>query len=138
MADDDPYSVDLIRQALEEEGYIVAGGFDGQYAIRTALRDQPDLIVIDINMPLYNGFKALEAIRHWPSTKEIPVILVTDEDYGGALERIVSETPRVAYLRKPVDLEQLVDLARLLLGQYSPGSIDVPPVSASTTPTVIA
>ncbi len=73
VIDDDPSIVHLLKEDLEAEGYNVLQGYDGQMALQIAQSAKPQLIVMDVNMPMINGLKALEHLRGLPrDTKAFP------------------------------------------------------------------
>jgi DNA-binding response OmpR family regulator len=119
VVDDDPSIVHLLTANLEEEGYTVVSGYDGQMAIQLAKTQKPHLIILDVNMPMTNGLKAVEAIRQSVQTKSIPIILVTGE-VSEKVFPLVQDIGRVMHIKKPVDLEELNSLVRQVLTQYPP------------------
>jgi CheY-like chemotaxis protein len=117
VVDDDPSLVRLMTDNLEDQGYRVVSGYDGQMAIQMARNAQPNLIIMDVNMPMTSGLKALESIRALPETKDIPVILLTGETSDKVFPR-VANTGRVMHIKKPVDLEELNSLVKQTLERY--------------------
>jgi PAS domain S-box-containing protein len=77
IVDDDPKSVQLLGAYLNPAGYHVLNAFGGQEGIDVALRELPDLIVLDLMMPEVNGFEVVEALRRNPITAKIPIVIVT-------------------------------------------------------------
>ncbi len=117
VVDDDPDIVRVVKDDLEAEGYGVLTGLDGQMAIRLAQGRHPDLIILDVDMPLTNGLQTFTILRHNPATQTIPVIFLT----GVLSERvlpILQSAQRVAHLKKPLDLEHLNEMVRLFLQKY--------------------
>jgi len=119
VVDDDPSLVHLMTANLEEEGYRVLSGYDGQMAIQLARTELPQLIILDVNMPMTNGLKAMEAIRENPSTHGIPIILLTGETSEKVFPR-ADAAGRVMHIKKPVDLEELNSVVREVLQKYPP------------------
>jgi len=117
VVDDDPALVNLLREDLQEEGYEVLCGFDGQMAIQMARQKRPDLVILDINMPMTNGFKTFEFLRGNENTRLVPIIFVSGELSKDVYPRI-SNQPRIAHLKKPMDLENLNSMVRHFLAQY--------------------
>ena len=79
VVDDEASIVHLLKEDLEQEGYFVVTGFDGQMAIQLAQDHKPDLIILDVNLPHTSGLQAMQAIRRLPQTKNIPIIVLTGE-----------------------------------------------------------
>jgi signal transduction histidine kinase/CheY-like chemotaxis protein len=77
VADDEPHTTVMLSRIFEREGYRVESANDGAAALEMAQRLLPDLILLDIQMPLMNGFEVLTALRDNPLTSTIPTIIVT-------------------------------------------------------------
>jgi CheY-like chemotaxis protein len=117
VVDDDPSIVHLLKEDLELEGYSVLLGYDGQMALQQARTARPHLIILDVNMPLLGGLKALEYLRESTETNRIPVLFLTGEATSNVAPKLTME-PRVAHVKKPIDLEDLNSLIRQLLEKY--------------------
>jgi CheY-like chemotaxis protein len=117
VVDDDPSIVNLIKEDLESLGFQVFSGFDGQMAIQLANQERPDLIILDVNMPMTNGLKAFEYLRRSPVTQPIPIIFVSGE-LSKDVYPLVAGSQRVAHLKKPMDLEHLNSMVLQFLRQY--------------------
>ncbi len=102
VVDDDPSIVNLIKEDLLAEGYNVIVGYDGQTALELARTARPQLIVMDVNMPVFTGPNALEALRRDESTKTIPVLFLTGESEK---QEVPIGDARVGQLSKPIDLD---------------------------------
>src|SRR5579872_1085753 len=99
VVDDDPSIVNLLKESFILEGYKVSCGFDGQMAIQMARKQHPDLIILDVSMPMTNGLKAFEFLRSNEDTRLIPVIFVSGE-LSKDIYPIVESGSRVAHLKK--------------------------------------
>jgi CheY-like chemotaxis protein len=117
VIDDDPSIVHLLKEDLESEGYHVDQGYDGQMALQLARTNQPDLIIMDVNMPMINGLKALEYLRGLEETKGIPIIFLTGET-SDRVTPTLENSARVAHLKKPIDLEHLNSMVREYIDKY--------------------
>jgi signal transduction histidine kinase len=80
VVDDEPDQVELISKILQEEGYQIAKAYDGEEAIESVKRAQPDLIILDLMMPNVNGFDVIEYLKKGKNTKEIPIIVITGKE----------------------------------------------------------
>jgi len=106
IVDDSPSQLMGIRRIVEGLGHEALTAEDGAAGVEAAKRELPDLILMDVVMPNLNGFQATRSITRDPSTKHIPVILVTTKD---------QETDKVwgmrqgarAYITKPFNEAQL-------------------------------
>lgn len=103
VVDDDADILNLIRMVLEEEGYGVVTAENGEQALRRTTEQPPDLILLDLTMPVLNGWQTRERLaRDWP---EIPVVFMT----AGFRAKAEAEAYRVAgYLAKPFDVDDLL------------------------------
>ena len=118
VIDDDPSLVHLMKTNLEEQGYRVIAGYDGQAAIQMARIELPDLIILDVNMPNSNGIIAAEAIRKSPESKDIPIILLSGETTEQVSPKI-QDMRRIMHIKKPVDLAELNLLVRETVQKYT-------------------
>jgi CheY-like chemotaxis protein len=107
--------------ALSEQRYEVEGVADGQEALECLeLREQPDLILLDLTMPRMDGWEFLEQRQRNPSLAGIPVIVLSAEDRSaGSRVRCLGADD---FLSKPVDPEVLLRV----VGRYCGGRTDVP------------
>jgi CheY-like chemotaxis protein len=116
VVDDKATSRELIRTVLESTGYTVAEAGDGQEAVRVAQRVEPDLILLDLQMPALDGFGALEQLRADPRFADLPIVALTASAMQGDREKALA-AGFTSYLSKPVTLTTLrAELARLLPG----------------------
>ena len=114
VADDKATSRELIRTVLENSGYAVAEAGDGLEAVRVAQQIQPDLILLDLQMPSLDGFGALEQLRADPRFAALPIIALTASAMQGDREKALA-AGFTSYISKPVKLKELrSELARLL------------------------
>jgi len=117
IVDDSPSQLMGIRRIVEKLGHEALTAEDGAAGVEMAKKELPDLILMDVVMPNLNGFQATRSISREPTTKHIPVILVTTKD---------QETDRMwgmrqgarAYLTKPFSEEEL---AEVILGNLGGG-----------------
>jgi adenylate cyclase len=107
IAEDRPESVQLLRDLLTMEGYRTVIAYDGQEALDRAQQDLPDLVLLDINMPIMNGYEVCQRIKADPLTADIPVLMLTawsEPDHRVKGLRLGAED----YLAKPFDRRELV------------------------------
>ncbi len=117
VADDDPAIVHLLQENLEILGHKVLRAYDGQMAVRMAREHHPDLVILDVNMPMTSGLKVLEYLRASAETATIPVIFITGE-LSKDVYPAIADAPRVAHVKKPFDLESLNSLVQHFLKQF--------------------
>ena len=105
VVDDDPTVLRMIVSVLSREGYKIAEAKNGQEALQAMKGGDVQLVVLDLMMPVMNGWEVLEARAANPALQRIPVVVVTANlgtDLGSALEKGIC-----ALLPKPFDLEAL-------------------------------
>ncbi|HNE89180.1 MAG: response regulator [Candidatus Nanopelagicales bacterium] len=117
IVDDEPSVRDLIRDTLELEDHVVNEAVDGPSALEALRADQlPDLVVLDIMMPGMSGLDVLTELRGQPTTKELPVILLTAMSDDATTWAGWSAGANV-FLPKPFDPGALLDwIDRVLEG----------------------
>jgi DNA-binding response OmpR family regulator len=115
VADDDPDIQSLVVFRLERSGYRVLRASDGQQALDIALREQPDLAVLDITMPKLDGLEVTRSLRAHAGTSEMPVILLTarvqEDDVSNGLDAGATD-----YMKKPFSPQELGARVAFLLG----------------------
>ena len=116
IADDSPTFRELERQLLEFHGYQLLTASNGVEAVRIALKNTPDLVLLDLQMPIMTGDKVLAILKNHERTREIPVVIVTTQDTHGERARL-SQAGAAAFLGKPISGPQLAWLVASLLGE---------------------
>lgn len=107
IADDEPDLVTLLMVRLRHEGYEVLIARNGDECVAMAQQENPDLILMDVIMPLRNGYDACEQIRNDPKTSQIPVILLTSL-YQKENKIIGKHVGATAYVTKPFKISALM------------------------------
>ncbi len=105
IVDDDPDIRDAVGECLRYEGYDVHSAADGRDALqRLEFGLKPDVILLDLMMPVLNGFDVLQALQARTDWKDIPVVVVS-ASRGYQAEDLVGA---VSILRKPVNVDRLI------------------------------
>lgn len=104
----------LWRLALEQKGYRVLEAADGEAAVEVALRERPDIILMDIGLPVLDGFKAAERLRAEPATRDALILALTAHNETEYRANALAAGFN-AYVTKPVDFDWLDDLLKQLL-----------------------
>ncbi len=86
LADDAPEIVEMIHLVLERRGYEVVSFDNGKQALDAVPSEQPDIVLLDIIMPGMTGLDVCEKIKNDPTTKDIPVVLITSATDGTDLD----------------------------------------------------
>jgi CheY-like chemotaxis protein len=114
IAEDNPTNRELLRELLEMRGYIVSEACNGQEALAMVEQATPDILLLDIGMPLLDGFAVVRKLRENPRFTSLPVVAVTAYAMQGDREKIMN-SGFDGYLSKPVNSSSLVqELDRLL------------------------
>ena len=102
VVDDIEANVRLLQAKLQAEYYDVLTASDGMSALEVAIRDRPDLVLLDVMMPGMDGFETCRRLKEDPATRHIPIVLVTALDGRG--DRITGlEAGADEFLNKPID-----------------------------------
>jgi CheY-like chemotaxis protein len=114
IAEDNAVNRELLRELLELREYTVLEACDGQEALRIVEQTQPELLLLDIGMPVMDGFAVIRRIRENPRLAKLPVVAITAYAMRGDRERILN-SGFDGYLSKPVTSSSLAsELDRVL------------------------
>lgn len=115
VVDDDYLSRELLQAHLENVGYRVLLANSGEKALVVAAAEQPDIILMDVNMPGINGYETCITLKQTPATHHIPVLLMTAMDD----DRSIADANKAGadgFVAKPLDiyamLEKIISLTR--------------------------
>lgn len=114
IAEDNAVNRELLRELLGLRGYTVLEACDGQEALRIIEQTPPELLLLDIGMPVMDGFAVIRRIRENPRLAKLPVVAVTACAMRGDQERILN-SGFDGYLSKPINSSSLAsELDRVL------------------------
>ena len=106
IVDDEPFNVDLLEQELEDLGYHTLAASNGQEALERVAAEPPDLILLDMMMPVMDGLTACRRLKENDETRLIPIVIMTALD--GLEDRIRGiEAGADDFLTKPVNPREL-------------------------------
>ncbi len=108
VIDDNEQNTYLVSFLLEKNGYQVISARDGKEGLDMALREKPDLILLDILLPIMDGYQVARALREHAASATIPVFALTSCAMVGDRERILA-SGCTSYLEKPIDPDTFVD-----------------------------
>jgi CheY-like chemotaxis protein len=115
IVEDDPKNMTLTNDLVRMSGYSTVQATDGVQGVAQAKAAKPDLILMDIMMPKKDGYAACSDIKRDPTTKNIPVIMLTAVGYD--LNRMLAkQVGAEGYVTKPFSRQQLVDAMSPFLG----------------------
>ncbi len=111
----------IIRDLLSSVGYEMIEALDGAAGVELAARERPDLILMDIQLPVLDGYQATRRIRQNPDLGQIPIVAVTSYALSGDDAKAL-EAGCNAYIAKPFSPRELLAVIRRLLGD-TPGQV---------------
>ena len=114
LVEDSEDSRQVISVSLREKGYQVVLAVNGQEAVNVALNARPDIILMDLNLPIVDGFAATEQIRQHPALSNIPILAITAYDTYGMKDAAL-EAGCDGYISKPLDFDRLDEILRRIL-----------------------
>ena len=114
IVDDQPELAQMMTDLLDDAGYQARSAGNGREALADIQQEQPDLVLLDVNMPELDGFEVAAMLKSDPATATIPIIMVSAQE-GRASRLIGLESGAEDYLAKPVDPAELLAKIRNLL-----------------------
>lgn len=115
VVDDEVYILHILEFSLGAEGFEVITANNGAVAVEKAMQEKPDLIVLDIMMPVLDGYETCRRLKREPETKHIPVILLTAKGRE-ADKRLGFEVGAVDYVVKPFSPNRLIGRVEEIIG----------------------
>ena len=107
----------LVETVLEPYGYQLLVAIDGEEAIRIAIREIPDLILMDIQLPKISGYQATQILKSRPETAHIPIVALTAHAMDDERERAASAGCD-GYITKPIDTRAFAGQIREYLDRF--------------------
>jgi DNA-binding response OmpR family regulator len=111
VVDDDPDLRLALSVRLRANNFDIVNVCDGYSALAMALKQTPNLIILDLGLPAGDGFSVLKQVKEYPALSCVPVIVLTGRDFGGN-ERRSLESGAVAFFQKPADEAELMGVIR--------------------------
>lgn len=106
VVEDNQLNLELIVDILQVRGYEIFTATTGKEAIELAKKEMPDLILMDMQLPVMDGYEATRKIKEDPQLKSIPIVAITSYAMKGDRERIL-EAGCNGYIIKPIDTREL-------------------------------
>jgi two-component system cell cycle response regulator DivK len=119
LVEDNPENRDMLSRRLIRKGFELCFAGDGATAVSNAALESPDLILMDLSLPVIDGWEATRRIKADPETSRIPIIALTAHAMSGDRERALSAGCN-DYDTKPVDLPRLLAKIADLLPRVEP------------------
>jgi two-component system KDP operon response regulator KdpE len=114
VVDDDPDLVRALRLRLRANNYEVTTATDGYTAIASAQKDRPALIILDLGLPVGDGFVVLERLQNSDTLAGVPVIVLSARDPHSNEDRAL-KAGAAAFFQKPADNDELMNVIRVSL-----------------------
>ena len=121
VVDDDPVLTKLLHSTLTQKGFNVTATENAADGLQFAIKNHPDLIILDVMMPIINGYNFCRLLKNEEGKKHIPIILLTARDKMDDVQ-IGMEMGAEAYLTKPVNMDELLKTIQMVsrLGSKNP------------------
>lgn len=116
IVEDNEDNFQLVRFLLERDGFEVISAANGKEGVETAMREKPDLILMDLSMPEMDGWTAAQKIKAEPETKAIPLLALTAHTLPGDRMRAL-EAGCDGYISKPINVEYLIKTVSSSIGK---------------------
>ena len=114
LVEDNEMNRDMLSRRLERRGFRVLIAIDGAKGIELAASEKPDLILMDMSLPVIDGWEATRRLKTDPATQQIPIIAITSHAMAGDRRKAL-EAGCNDYDTKPVDLDRLLGKIEALL-----------------------
>jgi len=116
LVEDNEMNRDMLSRRLERKGYRVVLAVDGQNGVEMAAAHAPDLVLMDMSLPVLDGWEATRRLKAAPATRHVPVIALTAHAMAGDREKAIGAGCD-DFDTKPVDFARLVEKIEALLGR---------------------
>ncbi|MCH8225121.1 MAG: response regulator [Chloroflexi bacterium] len=116
VVEDNEMNRDMLSRRLERRGYEVITAVDGEDGVNKAQSESPDMILMDMDLPVLDGWAATRQLKASPETKSIPVIALTAHAMAGDREKAM-DAGCDDYDTKPVEFSRLLEKMEKLLGK---------------------
>jgi CheY-like chemotaxis protein len=107
IVEDNEMNRDMLSRRLERKGFNIVMAEDGKKGVDMSLSETPDLILMDLSLPIMDGWEATSTIKANPETKDIPIIVLTAHAMSGDREKAL-EAGADEYDTKPIEFKRLL------------------------------
>jgi CheY-like chemotaxis protein len=114
IVEDNEMNRDMLSRRLARQGFEIALAVDGKQGVEMAAREKPDLILMDMCLPVMNGWEATEKVKSNPATRDIPVIALTAHAMSEDRDKCIAAGCN-DFDTKPVDLPRLLEKIKALI-----------------------
>ena len=114
LVEDNEFNLDMLTRRLQRKGFEVITATDGQEGINKSRSEKPDIIIMDMSLPVVDGWEATHQIKAHEATKKIPLIALTAHAMTGDREKAINAGCD-EYETKPIDMTRLLEKIKKLL-----------------------
>ena len=116
IVEDEPMCLELLTSQLTEEGYKVIEAINGKKGLEKVKKEHPDLIILDIKMPVMDGITMLDLVRKEKVGKKVKVIILTNlELEEKAIAKIISDQPLYYFIKSDIQFSDLLNKIKEIL-----------------------
>lgn len=115
LADDEEDIKTVIKLYLESKGYDVVTSYDGLDTLDKVKAEKPDLILLDIMMPVINGFEVCKQLKADENTSHIPIVMLSAASHSDSVEQAI-DAGAVDYIMKPFEPPRIEAILKKILG----------------------
>ena len=115
LVEDNEMNRDMLSRRLIRRGFEIIIAVDGGQGVEMAISESPDLILLDMSLPVLNGWDAAEQLKADPATSSIPIIALTAHAMGGDREKAIAAGCD-EYETKPIEFKRLLDKMNTMIG----------------------
>ena len=121
LVEDNEMNRDMLSRRLERRGYAVTIAVDGQQGVAMAQSESPDVILMDMSLPVMDGWEATRTLKSSPETKDLPIIALTAHAMSTGRDKAM-EAGCDDYDTKPIELTRLLAKIEALIARFSAGA----------------
>lgn len=108
LVEDNEMNRDMLSRRLKRRGYEVIMALDGSQGVSMTVSERPDLVLMDMSLPIMDGWEATKTLKDNPETKSIPIIALTAHAMAGDREKAL-QAGCDDYDTKPIELKRLIE-----------------------------
>jgi len=112
IVEDDAVLVNALTLSLEDEGYDISVATDGEEAEKMILKEKPDLILLDLLLPIKSGFEVLKIIRGNPDTKNISVVILTNFEQETSIDEGMRLGAKDYIVKANIDIKDIPTIVK--------------------------
>ena len=114
IVEDNEMNLDMLSRRMAKKGYEILKASDGQAGIETCRQERPDLILMDMSLPVVDGWTATQTLKSDPATSAIPIVALTAHAMQADRDKAM-EAGCDAFATKPIDLPALIETIEKLM-----------------------